>query len=45
MADRVVLAYSSGLDTSVAIGCFVDLWGLPPTMAAARDLRTGRRVA
>ncbi|MEU8158181.1 hypothetical protein AB0B94_31385 [Micromonospora sp. NPDC048986] len=57
MTERVVLAYSGGLDTSVAIrrrapDCgdtfdqslaegFVQPWGLPSRMAAARHARLG----
>jgi argininosuccinate synthase len=39
MTQRVVLAYPGGLDTfdqSMATG-FVELWGLPSTIAARRD--------
>jgi len=43
MTPRVVLACSGGLDTSVAtfdqpmVTGFVELWGLPSTIAALRD--------
>ncbi|MEU7613845.1 hypothetical protein [Micromonospora sp. NPDC049204] len=46
MTERVVLAYCGGLDIgdtfdqSLAKG-FVQLWGLPSRMAAARDARLG----
>ena len=47
MTDRVVLAHSGGLDTSLAIdqslaGGFVDIRGLPGTIASGRDLGRGR---
>jgi argininosuccinate synthase len=43
--DFSLATYDTGdtFDQSLAKG-FVDLWGLPSTMAAARDLRAGRRV-
>ncbi|MEU8282737.1 hypothetical protein AB0C01_00095 [Micromonospora sp. NPDC048905] len=44
MTERVVLAYSGGLDIGDTFGQslakgFVQLWGLPSRMAAARDAR------
>ncbi len=43
--DFSMATYDTGdtFDQSLAKG-FVDLWGLPSTMAAARDLRAGRSV-
>lgn len=47
----MVLAYSGGLDTSVAIGWiaeekgFVELWGMPSKIAASRDIRAADRHA
>jgi argininosuccinate synthase len=43
--DFSMATYDTGdtFDQSLAKG-FVDLWGLPSKMAAARDLRAGRSV-
>jgi len=53
MTERVVLDYSGGLDTSVAVPYlaeptgaevgFVDPWGLPGRLAVARDTRLAGR--
>ena len=47
MTDRVVLAHSRGLDTSIAIDQslawgVVDIRGLSSTIASRRDLGRGR---